>query len=525
VRSRGWLVGPLIVTLVAVLAGPPIAARADAGVDISATEGQPFSGRVLSIDCAFLSGTIEWGDGTTSAGRDASPPPGVAGDHTYAEEGTYAGTVSYLTDCNSRLALTQHFRATVSDAALSAVGRNQVGTAGQAVGDTVAHFTDANPAANAADLSAQIQWGDGSASAGAVTKAVGSGFDVAGTHSYASAGTYQISTKVIDLGGSTTNAGSTAQIAAAPQPLSPPFNFSLAVPTAMFRFSPMPPCQSQHVSFDASGSTGESSSGGGSLPITQYRWTFDESAFAPTVVLTAAQILDHPFLPSSYGPGPYEGSGPNPRGDLFDYRFFRPPAIVTLDVTDSAGKTASVSERITFHDPVRVIPEIVPIDPQTGLPDFAHPHVNRNDPRFKHAIPCAKLRTFDLVPSAKLKLGEVKLAAAYAAVRPSRASIAVKAPCARGPVNCFGELIVTVGPKARVSGALRKPGSLAKSLGHTTFFVGPGRTARVTVMLSARGRALIRARGLRSVILALRTPRSSGKFVTTTRAVPLHFLP
>jgi hypothetical protein len=512
-----------MVTLVAMLAAPSLAAGADAGVDVAATEGQPFSVRVLSTDCAFRSATIDWGDGTTSDGRDAGSPAGVAGDHAYAEEGTYTGTVSYFTDCNSRFALTQHFQATVSDAPLSATGINQLGTPGQTAGGTIAHFTDANPAADASDLSAQIQWGDGAASAGTVTPAPEGGFDVAGTHSYASGGTYQIHVQISDRGGSSTSTGSTAQIAAAPQPLPPPFNFSLAIPTAAFRFSPVLPCQSQHVIFDASGSTGESSSDGGRLPITQYRWTFDESAFAPTVLVATVPTTDHPFLPSSYGPGPYEGPGPNPRGNLFDYRFFRPPALVTLEVTDSAGKTASVSERIVFRDPVRVIPEIVPIDPQTGMPDFAHPRVNRNDPRFKHAIPCAKLRTFKLLSSAKLKLGAIKLTAAFGSVRASSGSIAAKVPCARGSANCFGQLIVTAATKARHGGAPGGRRLLASSLGHTSFFIAPGRTAHVIVTLSANGLAAIRARRLRSVTLALRSPDSSGRLVTTTRAIPLHF--
>ncbi|MGI8430242.1 MAG: hypothetical protein ACR2OB_13305 [Solirubrobacteraceae bacterium] len=490
-------------------------------MNVSAVEGQPFSGRVLTTDCAVSSASIDWGDGTpASAGRAAGLPPGALGDHTYAEEGVYTGTVRYAKAAGpvscSRF-LVQQFKASVSDGPLSATGENLTGAQRQALSGRVAHFSDGDPAGTAGDFSAQVQWGDSTTTAGTITPAGRGGFDVTGTHTYLTAGSFPVRTQITDLGGSSTTASTTARLVAAPSPLLPPFNFNLAIPQAVFGFSPLHPCQSQYVSFDASGSTGGTSSTG-PLPITQYRWSFDESAFAPTVLLTTTSSLSHAFRPSSYGPGPYEGTAPNPRGDHFDYRFFRPPAMVTLEVTDSAGKTAWVTRRITFRDPVRVVPEIVPIDPQTGLPDFSRPHINRNDPRLRHAIPCAKLPLFKLAPSAKLKLGRISLRAAYGNVRRSGATITVKGPCASGLVNCFGELIVIPGPQAR--GHI--PGNpIRGSLGHTTFFAPAGRTATVIVRLNARGAALARAHRLRSVILVLRSFGTNGKLVTSSRAVRL----
>lgn len=161
------------------------------------------------------------GDGTTSGGT-SDGSTGIQGTHTYAEEGTYAGSVSYayvaLRSCPSGTQ-TASFEATVQDGALGGTGRDVAGTAGQSVSGVVAHFSDANPAADARDFSAQISWGDGSTTAGTITAAAGGGFDVTGTHTYDSADSaYPVNTTVADVGGASTSAYSFAQIAQAPEP-------------------------------------------------------------------------------------------------------------------------------------------------------------------------------------------------------------------------------------------------------------------------------------------------------------------
>ena len=162
------------------------------------------------------------GDGTTSAGT-SDGSAGIQGTHTYAEEGTYAGSVSYTYPLATRVCpsgtQTASFEATVQDGALDGTGRDVAGTAGQSVSGVVAHFSDANPAAGAGDFSAQITWGDGSTTAGTITAAAGGGFDVTGTHTYVSAGNaYPVNTTVADVGGASTSATSFAQIAQAPDP-------------------------------------------------------------------------------------------------------------------------------------------------------------------------------------------------------------------------------------------------------------------------------------------------------------------
>jgi hypothetical protein len=204
-----------------------VAAATVSGVDIAAVEGQSFTGNVVSgLACPVASATITWGDGTSSAGTyDGST--GVQGSHTYAEEGTYSGSVSYTymaaRPCQGSTG-TASFQATVQDAPLSAAGVNLSGTSGQPLSGVVAHFTDANPGAG--QFSAQINWGDGSSSAGTVAAAAGGGFDVTGTHTYQTAGSYPVSSTIADVGGATTTASSTAQVAQTALP--PP---SATIPT------------------------------------------------------------------------------------------------------------------------------------------------------------------------------------------------------------------------------------------------------------------------------------------------------
>jgi hypothetical protein len=213
---RTLAAGFVSVVVFALVAFPGVASA-----DFTATEGQSFSGQVINVGsgCGITNPTIVWGDGMpTSAGTPTPDQQGVLGTHTYAEEGTYNGSVSYT--CNqSGMMRTTAFQATVQDAPLTGAGRNISGTAGQSLTAVVAHIDDANSGGSASDFAAQIAWGDGTTTAGSVTSAAGGGFDVVGTHTYNSAGSYPVNSSITDIGGSSTTASSTAQIgAAAAQP-------------------------------------------------------------------------------------------------------------------------------------------------------------------------------------------------------------------------------------------------------------------------------------------------------------------
>jgi hypothetical protein len=189
------------------------------GTTISINEGSSFEGTVATLVDANLSATpadfaaqIAWGDGTTTPGVVALTTPGnfsVSGTHTYAEEGSYAVTVSVV-DAGGSLAEAGS-TANVGDAALTADGNSVASIEGSPFSGIVATFTDANPNATAAEFSATIKWGDGSTSVGLV-EGNGAGFNVSGTHTYAEEGSYAISVRIADVGGSSATAGSTVQV-------------------------------------------------------------------------------------------------------------------------------------------------------------------------------------------------------------------------------------------------------------------------------------------------------------------------
>jgi hypothetical protein len=76
----------------------------------------------------------------------------------------------------------------------------------------VATFSDSDPNANAKDFTAQIDWGDGHHTNGAVTGNAQGGFDVTGTNTYGQAGDFPISVDVADFGGATISITNTAEV-------------------------------------------------------------------------------------------------------------------------------------------------------------------------------------------------------------------------------------------------------------------------------------------------------------------------
>jgi hypothetical protein len=65
----------------------------------------------------------------------------------------------------------------------------------------VATFSDADPAGNAKDFTATINWGDGHLTNGSIAADGRGGFTVSGTNTYATAGNFPVSVDVFDFGG------------------------------------------------------------------------------------------------------------------------------------------------------------------------------------------------------------------------------------------------------------------------------------------------------------------------------------
>ena len=159
--------------------------------------------------------TINWGDGTPTTTGTVSYSNGVysvAGSHTYADESSAPLPISVAVTDDGGPSTTITGSATITDAPLTATGASLTGTEGAAINTTVATFTDANPDATAVDFTATINWGDGKTSAGAVAANAVGGFSVTGSHTYADESSYQVSVSIVDDGGSTASAASTATV-------------------------------------------------------------------------------------------------------------------------------------------------------------------------------------------------------------------------------------------------------------------------------------------------------------------------
>jgi PKD repeat protein len=175
-------------------------------------EGQSFSGVLATFTDADAggvvpdySGTISWGDGTTSTGTIGTSSPGVftvSGSHTYAEEGSPLVTVKIADTGGATASVTG--TAIVADAPLAATMQTLSPVEGTGLTNAVvAMFTDPDPAGAASDYTATINWGDGSSTTGTVTSISGGKFGVSGNHTYAEEGTFTITATVADAGTST----------------------------------------------------------------------------------------------------------------------------------------------------------------------------------------------------------------------------------------------------------------------------------------------------------------------------------
>jgi hypothetical protein len=189
-------------------ASPKIIAQ---GLNIQATAGQPFSGAVATftdvIPGAVLgdfTATIDWGDGTTSAGTITANADGsftVSGTHTYTLDNDLGGSSDdtpsdfgdphfrlsvTITDTKTQDQATTESVATVTPTApaIAVTTRNIQATSGKSFTAVVATFTDVTAGATPANFTATIDWGDGTTSMGTITVDPMGGFDVTGTHTY-----------------------------------------------------------------------------------------------------------------------------------------------------------------------------------------------------------------------------------------------------------------------------------------------------------------------------------------------------
>ena len=174
-----------------------------------------------------LTATIDWGDGSTSAGTVAwndssSDNVMVSGSHPYDANipatKAYNVKVTLKDDGNVEAQATDTLTATIADAALTpGAAKTFSATATKASTPTVGTFTDAAAGqAAASDFNATIYWGDSTQSSGSVTKTGTGAFSVSATHTYATTGSKTLTIVVSDEEGKTVTLAATALVGAAP---------------------------------------------------------------------------------------------------------------------------------------------------------------------------------------------------------------------------------------------------------------------------------------------------------------------
>ena len=224
--SSGGVGGGLVVVNAPIVT-PPVLTP---GFPIATAEGTALAGLTVAtftdvtpgVTAASYHATIDWGDGSpTSTGivTDGFAPGTFAlgGTHTYDEAGAYALVITVDSPAGGHAATMSS--AIVADAPLWAV----TGIAATAAQDVplvsvpLGSFVDANRRANPRDFAATIDWGDGTPPAAGVVSVVGgtaagTRFDVAGGHLYAAPGTFAVTVRVDDSGGSTTSISTQATV-------------------------------------------------------------------------------------------------------------------------------------------------------------------------------------------------------------------------------------------------------------------------------------------------------------------------
>jgi hypothetical protein len=192
------------------------AAVVDLGVKatpVSAVEGIPFRATVASFADAApgatpsdFSATINWGDGTSTTGQIVSDGAAeghfsVVGAHVFNEDGSSPITVSVS---GQSVGGSSAIRATVADAPIVLQGAPVAAFEGRAFSGRVATLYDASAFGSASDFVANIDWGDGSTSAGTViAQSSKSGqYAVSGSHVYSDEGAYLVTIVAKDRGGS-----------------------------------------------------------------------------------------------------------------------------------------------------------------------------------------------------------------------------------------------------------------------------------------------------------------------------------
>jgi hypothetical protein len=158
------------------------------GVLLNNVQVATFTDTFVGQVAGDLDATINWGDGTSSAGTVSGGGGSftVTGSHTYATGGNYTFNVSVADDPPGTATASANGTATINLAGQVVLTSAIEGTA-VANGTPVATFSDSNGGDTTASFTAKIDWGDGTTSTGTVSGGGGT-FTVSGGHTYTDEG-------------------------------------------------------------------------------------------------------------------------------------------------------------------------------------------------------------------------------------------------------------------------------------------------------------------------------------------------
>ena len=194
------------------------------GFPIAGTAGTPLAALVATFrdtdpygQLADYSATVDWGDHQTSSATVTADPLvaglfDVSATHTYDSGGSYV--LSTMIADKGGATVSAPGSAFVAAAPLTASGVTASATEQVPFTGVVATFTDAASGVSAASFKALIVWGDGQSTPGTVSASGTSGFQVSGTHTYSSGGSYPLKVVVQNADGATATAFGTAQVSA-----------------------------------------------------------------------------------------------------------------------------------------------------------------------------------------------------------------------------------------------------------------------------------------------------------------------
>ena len=163
---------------------------------------------------ADLSATINWGDGAASTAgsitfNSVTGSYQVSGSHTYKNPSYYFPTITIMDTASGTAQAGAKIY--VADAPLHPFAASIGPVAGNSFTGVVGSFTDSDPNRQLSFYTATIDWGDGHVSAGTIAlNSTTQRYDVSGTNTYASGGSYAVTLSIHDYGGMTLNIHSTA---------------------------------------------------------------------------------------------------------------------------------------------------------------------------------------------------------------------------------------------------------------------------------------------------------------------------